>query len=365
MGTISERKRRDGSIGYTAQIRRKQGGAVVYTEAQTFDREAAARAWLKKREKELGEPGALESAKEEDPLLSEAIGRYIRESNGKYGRTKEQVLGVIQRSTLGAMRCSQIRSQHYVSFGQSLPVKPQTVENYMSHLSAVVTVARPAWGYPLDTTALADARIVLKKLGATSKSRQRDRRPTMDELDKFMTHLSHQPHFGRKLFIPMPAIVAFAIFSTRRQEEICTIKWSDLDVQGSRIMVRDMKHPGQKIGNDAWCDLPPEALRIILAQPRTDARIFPFNHRSVSGSFARAGKMVGVEDLTFHDLRHEGTSRLFEMGWNIPHVAAVTGHRSWSSLKRYTHLRHVGNRFEEWRWLDIVAPQSEHPLGLR
>ncbi|WP_244133623.1 tyrosine-type recombinase/integrase [Burkholderia gladioli] len=58
--------------------------------------------------------------------------------------------------------------------------------------------------------------------------------------------------------------------------------------------------------------------------------------------------------MHFHDLRHEGASRLFEMGLNIPHVAAVTGHRSWSSLKRYTHLRHVGDRrgghgLTEWR----------------
>jgi hypothetical protein len=31
--------------------------------------------------------------------------------------------------------------------------------------------------------------------------------------------------------------------------------------------------------------------------------------------------------LHFHDLHHEGVSRLFEMGETIPHVAAVSGHR--------------------------------------
>jgi hypothetical protein len=50
MRTITERKRRHGSIGYTAQIRRKQGGSVVYAEAKTFDRASAARAWFAKRE---------------------------------------------------------------------------------------------------------------------------------------------------------------------------------------------------------------------------------------------------------------------------------------------------------------------------
>lgn len=46
-----------------------------------------------------------------------------------------------------------------------------------------------------------------------------------------------------------------------------------------------------------------------------------------------------MEDLCFHDLRHEATSRLFEQGYDIPEVAAVTLHESRNELKRYTQLR--------------------------
>ena len=46
-----------------------------------------------------------------------------------------------------------------------------------------------------------------------------------------------------------------------------------------------------------------------------------------------------VEGLTFHDLRHEATSRLFEKGLNPMQVAAITGHKTLQMLKRYTHLR--------------------------
>ena len=56
----------------------------------------------------------------------------------------------------------------------------------------------------------------------------------------------------------MQKIVAFALFSTRRQEEITLLRWDDLDRDG--ILVRDMKHPGDKKGNDVWCEVPPEAL---------------------------------------------------------------------------------------------------------
>ena len=70
-------------------------------------------------------------------------------------------------------------------------------------------------------------------------------------------------HFGRirdhrPSSMPMQKIVAFALFSTRRQEEITLLRWEDMD--GDRILVRDMKHPGDKKGNNVYCELPPEAL---------------------------------------------------------------------------------------------------------
>nr|WP_313633242.1 tyrosine-type recombinase/integrase [Brevundimonas naejangsanensis] len=68
-------------------------------------------------------------------------------------------------------------------------------------------------------------------------------------------------------------------------------------------------------------------------------RIFPFNHRSAGTAFTRACKALGIADLHFHDLRYEGTSRLFEAGFQIQQVALVTGHKDWKMLRRYTHLR--------------------------
>jgi integrase len=59
---------------------------------------------------------------------------------------------------------------------------------------------------------------------------------------------------------------------------------------------------------------------------------------------------LAIDDLHFHDLRHEGVSRLFEMGRTIPQVASVSGHRSWQSLQRYTHLRQVGDKYAGWKW---------------
>ena len=345
MGTIVARKRKDGSTGYRAQIILKNKGEIVWRESETFDRRQAAAAWIVRREDELRKPGGL--SKQADPPLREVIDRYITESKKKMGRTKAQVLRTIKNFDIADMRCSKIRSTDIIAFGQALPVAPQTVQNYLSHLAAVFAVARPAWGYPLDQQAIRDAFVVAKRLGVTSKGRSRDRRPTLDELDRLMEHFG-QIKAKRPGSVPMRKIVLFAIFSTRRQEEITRILWEDYDK--TRILVRDMKHPGDKLGNDTWCELSEEAAAVIESMPRIKPQIFPYSTEAISAAFTRACKVLGIEDLHFHDLRHEGVSRLFEMGRTIPQAASVSGHRSWSSLKRYTHLRQAGDKYANWKW---------------
>jgi integrase len=46
------------------------------------------------------------------------------------------------------------------------------------------------------------------------------------------------------------------------------------------------------------------------------------------------------EDIRFHDLRHEATSRFFEnTDLDVMEVKAITGHKTLQMLSRYTHLR--------------------------
>jgi integrase len=350
MGTIIARKRKDGTIGYTAQILKKERGEIVHREAQTFDRKQAAKAWLARRETELAEPGALE--RPDNPKLVSVIDRYITDARRSLGSTKKQVLNSIKQHDIANRKCSEIKSPELVAFAQSLNVKPQTRQSYMSHLSGIFAIARPMWGYPLNQREMQDAMVVCRRMGITSAGNSRDRRPTLAELDRIMDHFEavrgHRP-----LSMPMNKVLAFAIFSTRRQEEITRIKWADFDV--NRIWVRDMKDPEKKKGNDIPCDLPPEAIAIIESMPRAAPEIFPFSTDAISAAFTRTCQFLEIEDLHFHDLRHEGISRLFEMGKTIPQVAAVSGHRTWNSLKRYSHLRQNGDKYAGWKWLPSVT----------
>jgi hypothetical protein len=92
----------------------------------------------------------------------------------------------------------------------------------LSHLGAVFALARPALGMELDQQAMKDAFVVCSHLGITGKGRSRDRRPTLKELDALLT-LFEQKHRHRPSSLPMHRVMSFALFSTRRQEEITRI----------------------------------------------------------------------------------------------------------------------------------------------
>jgi integrase len=361
MGTITARKRKDNSTAYTAQIRINRDGKTVYQESQTFDRKQVAQAWIKRRETELAQPGAIERANRKGVTIRKMIEQYLDEYEKirPLGKTKGATLKAISETWLGDIDDALLSSQKLVEFAQwrmseeGGGVQAQTVGNDLSHLGAVLSVARPAWGYEVDPHAMPDARKVLRKLGMVSKSKERNRRPTLEELDGLMRHFSEMQK-RRPDSIHMPRMIAFALFSTRRQEEITRIRWEDLDCTRQAVLVRDMKNPGQKIGNDVWCHLPDEAWAILHTMPKVAREIFPYNAKSVSASFTRACPMLSIEDLHFHDLRHEGVSRLFEMDWDIPRVSSVSGHRDWNSLRRYTHLRGRGDAYKGWSWLRVA-----------
>lgn len=365
MGTISARKKANGAVSYTAQIRIKRAGKVIFTQAETFNKKQNAALWLRNREAELDKPGALDKAiaskgSQGGATLDDAIDQYIREMKS-IGRTKAQVLDAIRKDEIAELRCADVTSDQIVAYAGRLADggrQASTVGNYISHLAAVFAISRAAWKYDLDPDQMQNAQRVLRKLGTVSKSNARDRRPTLAELDRLMSHFLERKKRAPSS-APMHIIIAFAIFSTRRQEEIVTLRWDDYDKAHERTLVRNMKHPGQKIGNDIWCELPDPAPAIVGLMPRSGDLIFPYSTDAVSAAFTRACHLLEIQDLHFHDLRHDGVSRLFELGKTIPQVASVSGHRSWSSLQRYTHIKQSGDKYAGWKWLKQMGLAEE------
>ena len=68
---------------------------------------------------------------------------------------------------------------------------------------------------------------------------------------------------------------------------------------------------------------------------RCKERHFPEADVAFHEAWDRLRTRATITDLTFHDLRHEAISRMFDRGMKIHEVMAVSGHRTASQLFRY------------------------------
>ena len=66
--------------------------------------------------------------------------------------------------------------------------------------------------------------------------------------------------------------------------------------------------------------------------------MFPTSDCAIRHTWDRLVKRAGIENLRFHDLRHEAVSRFFEMGLSVPEVASISGHKDYRMLASYTHI---------------------------
>jgi len=210
---------------------------------------------------------------------------------------------------------------------------PYTLNMEMSKLGTALRYVAAALHLQLPSV-VADARPLLAHLGLIGGGGRRERRPTEDELTAIVAHLTAK---RGQLYAD---VVLFAVATAMRRSEIARIRWPDVDEAKRLVLVRGRKDPRRK-DNDQWVPLLPAAWEVLQEQPREAGavRIFPVDLSTVSKYFTWACRELGIPDLHFHDLRHEGTSRLFEEGFGIQQVALVTGHRDWRHLRRYTNLR--------------------------
>lgn len=383
MATIIPRKNKDGSVSYRVQIVVKQGGVVVHRESKTFKSagkdsrtaERNAKLWAGKREAELADPNGLQKikAKEADIPIRKLIELYEERVGAikAWGRSKQMVLRAWSTRKEGDTPCSKVDAPWVIQYAirrKGEGAGPSTVNQDIAFLRSVFSVAHGVLGVPVSEIPFIEARPTLKKLGLVGKSEERERRPTLEEMTDIVA-LAYKrragPYGSSHDFMPLDRLVVFQMFSGRRISETCRIRWADLDRQGRRVLVRNMKDPARKQGNDVWVLIPAEAWAVIEVMPQVDERIFPFNPRSVEANFQRIRAKTGhynIEDedanLRLHDLRHEALSWLAEKNglpgenWDIPRIQMVSGHKSWNVLQRYVNLLNAEpvDRWAGWEW---------------
>jgi integrase len=136
-------------------------------------------------------------------------------------------------------------------------------------------------------------------------------------------------------------IAGLAAFTAMRRGEVLNLRWLDVDLNGSRILL-----PQTKNGDARIVYLNELASQVVKSQWSDDVkptdRVFPLaddcTADNISKGFVAVCRRLKIEDFSFHDLRHTCASWLRMQGADIHTVAQLLGHRDLRMATRYQHL---------------------------
>lgn len=302
------------------QVRiQRQGYAAV---SKTFMTKEDAARWARgiERQMDLGEfsPIGLDT-------LADLLDRYEKEvTPQKKGATQEKYrLAVIRADKIGQLAVKSLTAVEVAAFRERRlqTVKPVTVLHDLCTLSAVLEHARLEWSMPITNP--------VRAIRKPSAGKGRDRRLAGDEYERLLAEL-------RKAQTPWIApLFVFSIETACRRGEALALLWSDVDLVKRLATFRDTK-----TGEDRVIPLTTGAARLLAELPRDlKGRVFPISASGVDDSFRRACRRAKALGLRWHDLRHEGVSRLHEKGLTTVEVASISGHKTLGCLSRYSHMR--------------------------
>lgn len=320
MATI--RKHRD---KFQVRIRRKDVPALTRTFATFSD----AKEWatLQERKADRGELGA-DRKELERITLAKLVERYRDEvlPMKKAETVERYILNAFLRHPICKKRLSDLTTADFAAYrDQRLrKISPASLKRQLTPVRNMFKVARMEWDIPLASNPLS---------GLTLKARdnKRERRLQDGEYEKLTASLAKTRN---PLLAP---IVRLALATAMRRGEILALRVRDVDLARKTAIIREAKN-----GHSRSIPLTSAAIQAVqeaisLTRPGTGERLFPIAPAALREAWDCATSRAELEDLHFHDLRHEAISRLFELGLTVPEVASVSGHRTMTQLMRYAH----------------------------
>ena len=332
MATIRKRRSR-----WQVQIRR-QGFPPL---ARSFLLRVDAEVWGRQQEVAL-ERGDIVNVRRELRALSlgQLLTRYVAEVTcRKRGAASERArIGVILRHPLSYLSLDQVTPAAIASFRDDRlqAVQGASVRRELGIIQHCLELARKSWGVQISTN---PATQVTKP----PSGRPRKRRVEPHELPILDVALRQcRNPLIREVFL-------FALATGMRRGEVLSLVWPNVNLANGTAHL-----PLTKNGETRTVPLSPSALEVLTIrqkatqQPSDDrldlseglsGAVFPISANAFRLAWERVKRRAKIEDLRFHDLRHEAISRFFELGLSIPEVSLISGHKDSRMLFRYTHLR--------------------------
>lgn len=323
---------------WNVQIRRKGEKPV----SKSFPSKVLAEQWARSIENEIDKGQFVDRSEAESTTIGELIDRYLSEvTDSKKGAKQERYRLLFLKERLGHFIVASLQSKHIAAYRDKRikeGMSGTTVVHEINCLGHVLEVAIKDWGLPLASN---PAKLIRKP----TRAKGRTRRLKACEWQSLLEQLKNNP----KMFF----LVQFALETGMRRGEMVNMTWEHVNLKEQVVFLPDTKN-----GESRHVPLSSNAVSVLkgllaasqdksvdhegssrVVTPFRSGPVFGLQPDSISQAFNRACQKAGIEDLRFHDLRHEATSRFFEKGLNMMEVSSITGHKTLQMLKRYTHLK--------------------------
>ena len=312
MGDIKKRNNK-----FQARVRKgpfKNNGLT-----KTFISRVEAKKWIRDIESKLDKSDFIAKQNINYPTLKGLMNQYLSKVSKQKASYETDIANFktfsllfedlnIPINKLNARMFARFRDRYMESH------KASTYQRLMSSIKHMWKVARTEWEYPLEN--------LLEKVRTPKRGNPRDRRLSIEEYNKIL--------YGNHTDYEFRNLILLVLATGLRLGEISGIQREHID--GNTLLI-----PKRKNGDtNVKVPLSDKAL-LVLKNMELPIKL---KKRGIQIKWQRLMKRYEIEDLTFHDLRHEAISKYLENGVSIQDVQVLSGHRDIRVLMRvYANLR--------------------------
>lgn len=280
-----------------------------------------------------------------DKTLADAVDQYLEDPIFKKKKDKKTISGHLRywKRELGKYALSKLtpdviaKKRDELASGITVRHKvrtPATVNRYRASLSGVFKVAMEEWRW-LDDSPMRFVRKLEEPPGRTR---------FLDDNELLRLLEVAQDSKSKYLYI----VIVIALFTGMRRGEILKLKWSDVDLDTGRVVIRETKNGDTRVSyltNHALDILQQHAQKMMFQSEYIFPNRWGTKPVDITYSWQKTKEQTGLEDFRFHDLRHTAASNLAMNGASPSEIADVLGHKSLSMVKRYAHIAEHHTKF--------------------
>ena len=272
--------------------------------------------------------------------LREILIRYRDEKTvlKKGIREETNTINILIKHKIALNSLMTLRSHHIHKLMNELSNgrKPSTVNKYVNLICHSWRVAKREWGINLPAENPCDM-VTFYKFDDT-----RDRVLTAKEYHQLLQVSQVQDSAinnngnntaDKDRYRHISDVIKFAYQTGARQGEILKLKREHINFDDKTCTFYDTKNKA-----DRTIPLADETLS-ILKKHRFGSYVFDCEASRLRKWFRRATRTAEITNFRFHDLRACFCTNALLNGWSIAEVSAISGHKDWSQLKRYTRIK--------------------------